>query len=64
MAASPFVKKRVLSFDPVARMSRTIAALYRFLYAAVLSHLPEPAAVALGQSLLRVFPSTDWGVPA
>src|SRR6266567_1051677 len=62
MAASPFVKKRVLSFDPVARMSRTIAALYRFLYAALLSHLPETAAVALGQSLLRAFPLDRLGV--
>src|SRR5262249_15786212 len=49
-------QERVLSFDPVARMSRTIAALYRFLYAAFLSRLPEPAAVALGQNFLRVLP--------
>src|SRR5215470_12143585 len=41
---------------PVARMSRTIAALYRFLYAAFLSRLPEPAAVVLGQNLLRLMP--------
>ena len=37
-------------------MSRTIAALYRFLYAIFLSRLPEPAAVALGQALLRALP--------
>jgi len=37
-------------------MSRTIAALYRFLYAVFLSRLPEPAAVALGQNLLRLLP--------
>src|SRR5262249_29252825 len=37
-------------------MSRTIAALYRFLYAVFLSRLPEPAAVALGQNLLRLMP--------
>src|SRR5947208_15597848 len=47
---------RVLSFDPVARMSRTIAALYRFLYAAFLSRLPEPVAVSLGQNFLRLLP--------
>ncbi len=41
MGPSPFVKKRVLSFDPVARMSRTIAAFYRFLYAVFLSRIPE-----------------------
>jgi dihydroorotate dehydrogenase len=52
----------VLSFDPVARMSRTIAALYRFLYAAFLSHLPEPAAVSLGQNVLKVLPLDQWGV--
>jgi len=46
----------VLFFDPVARMSRTIAALYRFLYAVFLSRLPEPAAVSLGQSFLRLVP--------
>ena len=37
-------------------MSRTIAALYRFLYGAFLSRLPEPAAVSLGQNLLRLLP--------
>lgn len=33
-----------------------IAALYRVLYGGVLSRLPEPTAVALGQSVLRVLP--------
>ncbi|HXL46530.1 MAG TPA: hypothetical protein VN977_08010 [Candidatus Binatia bacterium] len=37
-------------------MSRTIAALYRFLYAAFLSQLPERAAVSLGQNFLRLLP--------
>src|SRR6059036_3153829 len=46
---------------PVARMSRTIAALYRFLYAVFLSRLPEPAAVALGQSFLRLLPLDRLG---
>ena len=46
----------MLFFDPVARMSRTIAALYRFLYAAFLSRLPEPVAVSLGQNFLRLLP--------
>jgi len=37
-------------------MSRTIAVLYRFLYSGLLSRLPEPTAIALGQSLLRLAP--------
>ena len=37
-------------------MSRTIGALYRFLYAGFLSRLPEPAAIWLGQSALRRLP--------
>jgi len=43
-------------------MSRTIAALYRFLYAAFLSHLPEQAAVSLGQGLLKLLPLDRLGV--
>ena len=42
-------------------MSRTIAALYRFLYAGFLSRLPEPAAIALGQNLLRLVPLDRLG---
>jgi len=42
-------------------MSRTIAALYRFLYAGLLSRLPEPTAVSLGQSLLRRLPLDRLG---
>jgi dihydroorotate dehydrogenase len=37
-------------------MSRTIGALYQFLYAGFLSRLPEPAAIWLGQSVLRRLP--------
>ena len=37
-------------------MSRAIAALYRLLYTGLLCRLPEPAAIALGQSALRVLP--------
>ena len=37
-------------------MSRAIAALYRVLYEGVLCRLPEPTAIALGQSLLRALP--------
>lgn len=37
-------------------MSRAIAALYGALYDLVLSRLPEPAAIALGQTALRVVP--------
>ena len=37
-------------------MSRAIAALYRVLYEGVLCRLPEPTAIALGQSMLRAIP--------
>jgi dihydroorotate dehydrogenase len=37
-------------------MTRAIAALYRSVYHGVLSRLPEPTAVALGQSALRWLP--------
>jgi dihydroorotate dehydrogenase len=37
-------------------MTRAIAAFYRAFYAAVLSRLPEPTAIALGQTALRVLP--------
>ena len=42
-------------------MSRTIAVLYRFLYAGLLSRLPESAAISLGQSLLRRLPLDRLG---
>ena len=37
-------------------MSRLIAALYRLLYDGLLCRLPEPMAIALGQSVLRALP--------
>ena len=37
-------------------MSRVIGALYRLLYDGVLCRLPEPTAVALGQTALRLLP--------
>jgi dihydroorotate dehydrogenase len=37
-------------------MSRAIAALYRAFYDLLLSRLPEPAAIALGQAVLRALP--------
>lgn len=37
-------------------MTRTLATLYRLAYEGVLSRLPEPAAIALGQTALRVLP--------
>src|SRR6266508_2755384 len=49
-------QERVLFCDRSSRMSRTIAVLYRFLYAGLLSRLPESAAISLGQSLLRRLP--------
>jgi len=42
-------------------MSRSIAALYRFFYDGLLSRLPEPAAIALGQSVLRRLPLDRLG---
>jgi len=42
-------------------MSRSIAALYRFFYDGLLSRLPEPAAIALGQSVLRRVPLDRLG---
>jgi dihydroorotate dehydrogenase len=37
-------------------MSRTAAALYRAFYEGVLSRIPEPAAIACGQTALRLLP--------
>src|SRR3989475_8733254 len=42
--------------DRSPRMSRVIGALYRLLYDGVLCRLPEPPAVALGQTALRLLP--------
>src|SRR5262249_61261887 len=38
------------------RMVSSRGVLYRILYDAVLSRLPEPAAIALGQTALRLLP--------
>jgi dihydroorotate dehydrogenase len=43
-------------------MTRALAALYRTLYAGVLSRLPEPTAIALGQTTLRFLPLDRLGV--
>src|SRR5207247_2178286 len=42
--------------DRSRRMSRVIGALYRLLYDGILCRLPEPTAVALGQTALRLLP--------
>ena len=42
-------------------MSRTIGVVYRFLYAGLLSRLPEPVAISLGQGLLRRLPLDRLG---
>src|SRR2546427_10890457 len=42
--------------DRSSRMSRVIGALYRLLDDGVLGRLPEPTAVALGQTALRLLP--------
>src|SRR3989454_1497712 len=42
--------------DRSSRMSRVLGALYRLLYDGVLCRLPEPTAVALGQTALRLLP--------
>src|SRR2546428_717853 len=54
-------QERVLFCDRSSRMSRTIAVLYRFLYAGLLSRLPESAAISLRQSLLRRLPLDRLG---
>jgi dihydroorotate dehydrogenase len=43
-------------------MTRAIAAFYRAFYEGVLSRLPEPRAVALGQAVLRRLPLDGLGV--
>jgi dihydroorotate dehydrogenase len=42
-------------------MTRAIAACYRLFYDGVLSRLPEPAAIALGQTALRLLPFDRLG---
>ncbi|TMQ26382.1 MAG: hypothetical protein E6K82_04730 [Candidatus Rokuibacteriota bacterium] len=42
-------------------MTRALAALYRTFYAGVLSRLPEPTAIALGQTALRLLPLDRLG---
>jgi hypothetical protein len=42
-------------------MTRAIATFYRLLYDGVLSRLPEPAAIALGQTALRLIPLDRLG---
>ena len=43
-------------------MTRAIAASYRLFYDALLSRLPEPQAIALGQGLLRTLPLDHLGI--
>src|SRR5262247_3329414 len=43
-------------------MTRALALFYRLLYVGLLSRLPEPTAVALGQHALRVLPWDRWSV--
>ena len=43
-------------------MSRALAVLYRGFYDGVLSRLPEPTAIAVGQSVLRAVPLDRLGV--
>ena len=43
-------------------MTRAIAAAYRFFYDHLLSRLPEPRAIALGQGVLRALPLDRLGV--
>ncbi|MBI2204587.1 MAG: hypothetical protein HYU41_12125 [Candidatus Rokubacteria bacterium] len=43
-------------------MTRAIAASYRFVYDILLSRLPEPRAIALGQAVLRALPFDRLGV--
>ena len=43
-------------------MTRAVAALYRLLYDGVLSRIPEPTAIALGQTALRLLPLDRLGL--
>ena len=43
-------------------MTRVLAALYRALYEGVLARMPEPAAIALGQTMLRAVPLDRLGI--
>ena len=43
-------------------MTPAVAALYRLLYEGILSRIPEPAAIALGQSTLRLLPLDRLGL--
>jgi len=43
-------------------MTRALAALYRMFYDGVLSRMPEPTAIALGQATLRRLPLDRFGV--
>ncbi len=43
-------------------MSRSIETLYRVFYDGILSRLPEPTAIALGQTALRVLPFDRFGL--
>src|SRR5256712_3999307 len=47
---------RVVLSSVGPRMTRALATLYRLVYAGLLSRLPEPTAVALGQQALPVLP--------
>src|SRR2546430_16132562 len=48
---------RVVCYPPVrSRITRALSLLYRLGYEGILSRLPEPTAVALGQQALRVLP--------
>ena len=43
-------------------MTRVLAALYRALYEGVLTRMPEPAAIALGQTMLHALPLDRLGI--
>src|SRR5919201_1695555 len=49
-------------YPSAPRMTRALALLYRLVYEGLLSRLPEPTAVALGQQVLRMLPWDRMGV--
>src|SRR5438445_13084366 len=53
---SQSAKPGVLSSPGICPMPDVITGLYRIFYDGVLSRLPEPRAVAFGQTLLRTLP--------
>jgi len=62
MRDRPIVKHATPCYPPTPGMTRAFAALYHAFYDLVLSRLPEPVAISLGQSGLRRLPLDRLGL--